>query len=84
MTFPAERIGDKGQRFEVSIFGYPEDNWFVIGWAPTHDSAVKFGSGFRSAPGAAKMRIVDREDVNPDFVVDFSQQSILATSLAVI
>lgn len=62
MTLPPERIGDKGQRYEVQVEGYPNDGWNVIGWTDDEEGSRKMGVAMRTAPGALGYRVRDRQE----------------------
>ncbi len=63
MTLAPERIGDKGQRYEIRCFGYPEEGEKnVIGWAKSLDAAQKMARPLMHAPGASRAWVVDREN----------------------
>jgi len=61
MTLPPNRVGDRGQRFEVRVDGDPKSGDNVIGWANDRDSAARMGIAALKAPSAAKAHVVDRE-----------------------
>ena len=61
MTLPADRIGDKGQPYQVEAEGYPDDGWNVIGWAETRDVAADMASSISLAPSCTKVRVVCRK-----------------------
>jgi hypothetical protein len=60
MTHPFMQVGDRGQRFEVQINGYPNDGWNVIGWADNADVAKTMADSMMKAPGAKESKIIDR------------------------
>lgn len=68
MTLPPEKIGDKGQRYELRATGYPKDEESVIGWSPDKDGAYELGLAISQAPGCTSIRVVDRTGAEPDFV----------------
>lgn len=60
MTLPPERIGDKGRRYEVCAFGYPNDGFNVIGWSDTFDGANGLADSIAKAPGCEETEVKDR------------------------
>lgn len=62
MTLSPDRVGDKGQRYEVRVEGYPKDGWNVIGWSDNEDGALRMATALKQAPGARRFRIWDRVD----------------------
>jgi hypothetical protein len=64
MTLPPERIGDKGQRYEVRASGFldrsPEER--AIAWAPTLEGAEQMAVSFNLKPGTVA-RVVDRGEI---------------------
>lgn len=56
--FPAERIGDKGQRYEVSI-KYGDGREMIIGWSENDPFAM--ASSALKFPGAVSVTIFDRQ-----------------------
>ncbi len=57
MTFPPERIGDKGQRYEVQ--GLRRDGtWQTVGWAET--DAPVFADAVILDPKYIDVRVIDR------------------------
>lgn len=53
--------GDKGQRYEISSFGYPLDGQkCVVGWAESIDGAKQMALSFAKAPGCTRWSIRDR------------------------
>jgi hypothetical protein len=67
MTLPPEKIGDKGQRYELRMTGYPKDEESVIGWGNDKAGLTEVGVSLGKAPGATSMRVVDRTGAEPDF-----------------
>lgn len=66
MTFPPEKIGDKGQRYEVRAFGYPKpDAEAVVGWASDLAGADQMAAAIRKAPGCTSTTIYDRKERLP-------------------
>ncbi|MEZ5709691.1 MAG: hypothetical protein R3E02_09930 [Blastomonas sp.] len=62
MTLPPSKIGDKGQRYEIRVFGWPlEDQWNVVGWAGNWPSARRMAKAFQKVPGVQGYEITDRE-----------------------
>lgn len=63
--------GDKGQRYEVSCFGYPfEGQECVIGWVDTLDAAKRMMTGISFAPGASSVSVRDRWKKTPEWPGD--------------
>lgn len=62
MTLPPERIGDKGQRYEVHATGYPKDGTNTIGWSASLKGAEQLAAGIALAPGCTSTEIFDRTD----------------------
>jgi hypothetical protein len=60
VTLPPERIGDKGQRYEVRATGYPKKEESVIGWHPDLDGAARMARAIRSHPCCTSTVIWDR------------------------
>lgn len=53
--------GDKGQRYEISSFGYPfEGQKCVVGWVEDIEGAKRMALSFAKAPGCVKWSIRDR------------------------
>jgi hypothetical protein len=63
MTLPPHRIGDKGQKYEVSVLNYPNDGWCVVGWSDSLESAECMGRALQTAPRAKGMRVSNRSGV---------------------
>ena len=63
MTLPPERIGDKGQRFEVKFSRDVEalDDEHVLGWADDLISAEAMASAWRLHPQGYYVWVVDRQ-----------------------
>jgi hypothetical protein len=61
MTLPPERIGDKGQRYEVRATGYPKAGENVIGWSATKEGAKQMADAIRHAPSCTSTTVYDRE-----------------------
>lgn len=53
-------VGDRGQRYEVRVHGWPEDGWSTIGW--TNNPAVAEGmrQNALKAPGCGEAYVHDR------------------------
>jgi hypothetical protein len=62
MTLPPERIGDKGQRYEVRALGWPKDCWSTVGWVEDIEQAKALIHAISSAPGFDQAEICDREE----------------------
>lgn len=65
MTLPPERIGDKGQRYEVRATGYPKAEESVIGWSADLDGAEKMADAIGCAPSCTSTLIFDRQENAP-------------------
>ena len=63
-------VGDKGQRYEVRMTGYPSPGPNVLGWAPTLEGATQMAKAIRTAPSCTAAEVYDRQDGK---VVDGSQ-----------
>lgn len=61
MTLPPSRLGDRDQRYQVSILGYPNDGWNVVAWSGVWSGAQSIGASLLRAPGAKTMRIENRK-----------------------
>lgn len=60
--------GDKGQRYEVSAFGYPiEGEKCVIGWVDHINNAKVMALAIAKAPGCVKWSIRDRWNATPEW-----------------
>jgi hypothetical protein len=58
--------GDKGQRYEISAFGYPfEQQWCIIGWVETMDGVERMMHSLTLAPGATSVKVRDRWKATP-------------------
>ncbi len=57
MTLPPERIGDKGQRYEVNSLG----RYGRVGWSPTLKGAREMRDAILTAPSCTEAWIVDRD-----------------------
>lgn len=60
MTLPPDRIGDKGQRYQVESRRHGQEHWEVIGWTDS-PSGGDLSIGAALHPGIAETRVVDRE-----------------------
>lgn len=68
MTFPPEKIGDKGQRFVVQTTGWPKSDvmgWQNAGYSDTKDGADRMMEVFGQCTGVVHIRIVDRGPKEP-------------------
>ncbi len=63
-------VGDRGQRYEVSAFGWPHPDWCVIGWVDKIDGARRMANGALLAPSCTKSKIRDRWNKDPDEILD--------------
>ncbi len=59
MTLPTERIGDKGQRYEVQGLRRETDTWEPLGWTPHRDGG-NLASAVRLDPKYSDVRVIDR------------------------
>lgn len=53
--------GDKGQRFQITANGYPNDGDNVIGYSGNENNATKMAQTIAKAPGCRSARVLDRE-----------------------
>lgn len=61
MTLPPEKIGDKGQRYEVHCIGYGGPGDRVVGWSDNLDGAEKMARAIMLAPSCTGAHVLDRE-----------------------
>jgi len=61
MTFPANRLGDQGQRYEVRAEGYPEEGVNVIVWTDDRTAADHMAGDVAQAPSCTQTWVVDRD-----------------------
>jgi hypothetical protein len=59
MTFPPDRIGDKGQRFEVRA--EEEGREFVVGWSDSYAGAMRMVDAWLLRGPRVQAWIVDRK-----------------------
>lgn len=57
-----QHAGDKGQRYEIRMTGYPKDGNNVLGWAGTVEGAHKMMAAILTAPGCTSATIYDRQE----------------------
>lgn len=63
--------GDRGQRYQVEVFGWPEENkWYVFGFTSNPDGGAMLISASKN-PSITAMKIVDR--VHKDFRMIFDK-----------
>lgn len=56
-------VGDRGQRYEVRVTGYPEaGKTMVVGWTDDVDRAGAILTSILKAPGATSAEIFDRQE----------------------
>lgn len=68
MTLLSNRIGDNGQRYEITCFGYPKpDVETVIGWTETMQGVQQMMRSMSLAPGASSVTVRDRWDQTPEW-----------------
>lgn len=60
VTLPPEKIGDKGQRFEVTYWDTDKQMRLTFGWAETMDGAEQFADAIRLHPTMGLPIIRDR------------------------
>lgn len=60
MTLPPERLGDKGQRYEVRASGWPRDGESVVGWSADIGGAERMAAAARMAPSCTGTVVLDR------------------------
>lgn len=58
-------VGDRGQRYEVRMVGYPEEGNNVLGWTDELTVAEKMMSSILKAPGCTSAQIFDRKEDKP-------------------
>ena len=58
-------VGDRGQRYEVRMTGYPKPGENVLGWTNTLESAEEMKNGILQAPGCTSATIFDRQEDKP-------------------
>ncbi len=71
MTLPPSKVGDKGQRWEARVTGYPTNGENIIGWASSKLGAIELAISLKSAPRALRMRIIDRQGIEEDYNQEF-------------
>lgn len=65
MTWPPERIGDKGHRYEIRILNEETDEVKPLGWASTLEGAIEMRDAFQLRPGWEGAWIIDRQPAPP-------------------
>lgn len=60
MTLPPEKIGDKGQRFEVTYWDSDKQMRRTFGWADKMEAAEQFADVIRLHPTMGLAEIKDR------------------------
>lgn len=61
MTLPSDRIGDKGQRFEVRAVKWPSTGESIVGWTNDAERAAEMTKAARRTPNCSRAWIIDRE-----------------------
>jgi hypothetical protein len=64
MTLPPDRIGDKGQRFEISYVD-EDGRRIIFGWAATQDGADSFLHSIALNPSMRDGEVRDRQEETP-------------------
>ena len=59
---PHTTVGDRGQRYEIRMTGYPKDGENVLGWSNTLDGAEEMKNAILQAPGCTSATIFDRQE----------------------
>lgn len=54
-------VGDRGQRFEVTVFDEEIGRRRVLGWAETHEAAHSMGRAACQRPSWANYEVNDRQ-----------------------
>lgn len=83
MTLPKSRIGDKGQRFELWTFGYPENGWSIIGWSDDRFRMTRWASSMLVAPGCLGVFVHDRTDADALDRVGINQATLHASTTVI-
>ena len=60
MTWPPERLGDKGQRYMLEAEGYPKPGWQPIAYGNDLMGMELAKDGILLAPGCTAAKITDR------------------------
>lgn len=60
MRFKHPPIGDKGQRFEISVFDTGMDKRIVAAWSDSRECAYRVAEGFETRPGWKDAQVLDR------------------------
>lgn len=61
--FPAEKTGDKGQRYEVTCYDVTKKKRIVIGWSDDKRSAENMGTAAAKRPSWSHPQVQDRKAV---------------------
>jgi len=56
-----KKIGEKGQRYEIHVIGYPEPGDNVAGWAANNNVASRAAIAMLSLPTAERAYVLDRQ-----------------------
>ena len=57
---PHTNVGDRGQRYEVRAFDYPQPGRNVIGWSATPRGACDMAEAIAQAPSCTGTEVYDR------------------------
>jgi hypothetical protein len=58
---PHTNVGDRGQRYEVRMTGYPRDGENTLGWSDTIDEAERMLESIMLAPDCVSATVFDRK-----------------------
>lgn len=61
MTLPPEKLGDKGQRFELHAIGWPKEGDNVIGWGEDKWSLADAGHSLLEQGPVTEAYLIDRK-----------------------
>ena len=61
--FPAEMTGDRGQRYEVTVFDQQKRKRVVVGWSDDKRSAENMGTAAVKRPSWTHPQVQDRKAV---------------------
>ncbi len=58
----SHETGDKGQRYEVRMIGYPREGENRLGWSADRVGALDMMRAILKAPGCTSATVFDRQD----------------------
>jgi hypothetical protein len=61
--FPAEMVGDKGQRYEITVYDVTQNKRVVVGWSDDKRSAENMGTAAAKRPSWNNPQVRDRKAV---------------------